>query len=75
VTVIACIGHWYTDFLYMVPVVLMAGFVLRDKWRRHRSGGVGVQYGPLTEAEALAQELARDATGLEWPEREPATLS
>ena len=34
-TVIACIGHWYTDLLYLAPVVLMGGLVARDKLR-HR---------------------------------------
>jgi hypothetical protein len=32
----ACIGHWYTDLLYLVPVGLMAGLVGRDKFRHRK---------------------------------------
>ena len=32
-TELACIGHWYTDLLYLVPVLLMGGLVARDKLR------------------------------------------
>jgi hypothetical protein len=35
-TALACIGHWYTDLLYLVPVALMGGFVARDKVRTRR---------------------------------------
>jgi hypothetical protein len=35
-TELACIGHWYTDLLYLVPVLLMGVFVLRDKIRTKR---------------------------------------
>jgi hypothetical protein len=28
---LACIGHWYTDLLYMVPVGLIAGVAGVDK--------------------------------------------
>jgi hypothetical protein len=35
-TELACIGHWYTDLLYLVPVLVMGGFVGRDKLRTRR---------------------------------------
>jgi hypothetical protein len=35
-TELACIGHWYTDLLYLVPVLVMAGFVGRDKLRSRK---------------------------------------
>jgi hypothetical protein len=36
-TVIACIGHWYTDLLYLVPVAIMGVLVGRDKLRQRRA--------------------------------------
>jgi hypothetical protein len=31
VTLVACIGHWYTDLLYLAPVGLMVGLLGVDK--------------------------------------------
>jgi hypothetical protein len=35
VVVLACIGHWYSDLLYLAPVGVMVGLVGVDK-ARHR---------------------------------------
>jgi hypothetical protein len=35
-TELACIGHWYTDLLYLAPVLVMGGFVGRDKLKTRR---------------------------------------
>jgi hypothetical protein len=31
VTPLACIGHWYTDLLYLAPVGLMVGLLGVDR--------------------------------------------
>jgi hypothetical protein len=31
---LACIGHWYTDLLYLAPVGLMVGLLGVDKAKR-----------------------------------------
>jgi hypothetical protein len=40
-TVLGCIGHWYSQLLYLVPVAAMGGAVghqrLRDRRRQRRA--------------------------------------
>ena len=33
---LACIGHWYSDLLYLAPVIVMGGFLGRDRLRQRR---------------------------------------
>jgi hypothetical protein len=35
VAILACIGHWYSDLLYLLPVGVMVGLVGVDK-AKHR---------------------------------------
>lgn len=34
--VLAHIGHWYAEILYVLPVVLVAGFLGVSNWREKR---------------------------------------
>jgi hypothetical protein len=40
---LACLGHWYAQLLYLAPVVVMGGLIGRDKlkhrWRRAAAAG------------------------------------
>jgi hypothetical protein len=33
---VACIGHWYAQLLYLVPVIVMGGLVGHNKLREQR---------------------------------------